>query len=283
MSLGASVSFTPWNKVSFGYSDIINADYSGTFQNATDIVIVEITYVSGPFDDESHISTPSSGSAVSTYDKQTKTFRVKGQRSDVDAVLNLLNFFPSPDGYNTNWTVPLTLRINSTTQITQSPPSITTTQLRVKVLDGSTEVANVTKDFVPVQPTYVYYHPYITSSHPTESVSTGVWQRLDFSDFGTNNMSDRNFTITAEAYATFTNNWSFLQTDCEFDWDEFYIGDKKPETPQGSELFRFTGNINECQSFLDNIMFRANTASTRNLKISMTDGLSNNAFNKQVT
>ena len=283
MSLGANVSYTPFNKVSFGYTNIINADYSGTFQNATDIVIVEITYVSGPFDDESHISTPSSGSAISTYDKDSKKFRVKGQKSDVDAVLNQLAFYPSPDGYNVNWSVSTSDFIDYTTQQTETPPTIQTTQLRVRVLNGTTEVANVTKDMVPVQPSYVYYRPYMTTLPPSESVALNTDTTLDFGEFGDANMADRNFTITVEVYSSISP-WQYSNPSyASFDWDELYVGDKRPTTPNSNEILKFTGNIDECMACLENAVFTKTQASTFYLRIRVTDGIGFHSFSKEIT
>ena len=96
MALGNSnIPYTPFQETSFGYgSTELASNYSSItgFQNSTDIVKIVIQHLAGNWDDTGHISTPSSGTAVSVYDPTTKTFTVRGQRSDVDVVLSQLTF-----------------------------------------------------------------------------------------------------------------------------------------------------------------------------------------------
>ena len=96
MALGKTVTYTPFQETSFGYgSTEIASNYSTEIPNATDVITLTITHNSGNWGDTGHISTPSSGSAISVYDPTTKTFTVKGTRSEVDVVLSQLSFYPA--------------------------------------------------------------------------------------------------------------------------------------------------------------------------------------------
>ena len=96
MALGKTVTYTPFQETSFGYgSTEIASNYSTEIPNATDVITLTITHNSGNWDDTGHISTPSSGTAISVYDPTTKTFTVKGKRSEVDVILSELSFYPA--------------------------------------------------------------------------------------------------------------------------------------------------------------------------------------------
>ena len=88
-----NISYTPFNKQSFGYSNVLS---SYTSVGGTDIVEV-IIQEAGGITSASHISTPSYGTAISTYNKNQQTWRVKGQKNDVDQVLNQIYYYPETD------------------------------------------------------------------------------------------------------------------------------------------------------------------------------------------
>jgi hypothetical protein len=280
-----NVNYTPFNKVSFGYSNVLS---SYTSVGATDIVEIKIRRQNG-ITSESHISTPAYGSAISTYNKNQRTWRVKGQKNDVDQVLNQIYYYPETDTNYLNWQVQIVpYRVNYYTQLTQSPPNITDRMWYLTAYeDDGTYIGEEWVTFVE-QSDYVYYHPYMTSALPNETMGTGTngITTLDLGTIGTANMDGRNITVTCEAYTSFTQyptSWSNSTNNITFYDVDMYIGDKKTETRQGVEKFRFTGSIEECQSLLNNIECNALVAGTYYLKISLLDGLTVNQYSKQIT
>lgn len=284
MALDTAVSYTPFNPINFGFSDELT-NYPTELPNPSDIVVVTITHEYwGIFDDDGHISTPSVGTAISAYDKRTKTWKVKGQRNDVDSVLNQLKFYPSPDNTFLNWSVSTTVRNGETTQITQSPPAIVKTDFYITVHDANNLLVDEGfKDFNPVQSTYVYYHPYMTTIPPSENVAENTDVNLDFGTLGSANLG--NITVTCEAFSSY-NNYVWTTDDSSgntfFD-DDLYVGDKKAETPVGNELFRFTGSVLECQNFLDNVTYRKSSGSTVYLRLRLLDNITTNQYVKVIT
>lgn len=283
-----NVNYTPFNKKSFTFSDELLGVSS--LPNSTDLVEVEIYDVSFPSVSltDAHISTPVVGSAISTYNKGRERWFVKGERDDVNAVLNQVVFYPPPNTNYLNWNVsPTPIQVNQSTQPTQAPPSIPD-------IEWYTSVKKVSDGTYPkegwinfqAQSDFVYYHPYMSTLPSNENVTEGTITRLDLGTIGTANMTDRNITITCEAYTSFTGGitWSNSTNDITFYDDDLYIGDKKSETPQGVEKFRFTGSVAECQSYLNSIECVKSTGSPNiYLKISLLDGLTTNQYSKTVS
>lgn len=284
-----TVNYTPFNKQSFTFSDELLG--VGSLPNSTDLVEVEIIQSTSVTLTDAHISTPVVGSAIPTYNKGRERWFVKGERDDVNTVLNQLVFYPPPNSNYLNWNVqPVPYLINYNTQQTQTPPSIPDIQWYVsvkKVSDGTYPVSGWVK-FQAVSD-FVYYHPYMSTQPPQENIpeggGSGDITRLNFGTIGTANMTDRNITITCEAYLSFTggNTWSNSTNDIIFYDDDLYIGDKKSETPQGVEKFRFTGSVEECQSYLNSIECYKFTNSDVYLKLSLLDGLTTNLYSKRLT
>ena len=278
-----NVSYTPFNKQSFGFSDELLG--LSSIPNATDVVKVEIiTSVSLT---TGHVSTPVVGTAISTFNKGSRKFFVKGERDDVNAVMNQLFFFPPSNNTYLSWNVqPVPYLIDYTTQQTQTPPSISDIQFYVTVhKEDGTFVDEGWVNF-QAQIDFVYYHPYMSVRPTNQNVTEGTITRLDLGTIGTANMTDRNITITCEAYTSFTggNTWSNSTNDITFYDDDLYIGNKKSETPQGVEKFRFTGSVEECQSYLDSIeCVKLSGSPNIYLKISLLDGLTYNLYSKTVS
>ena len=277
-----NINYTPFNKVSFGYNNVLS---SYTSIGGTDIVEVKISGLSN-ITSLSHISTPVDESAISTYNKNTKVWRVIGQKNDVDQVLNQIYYYPETDTNYLSWQVSSNQIVNSYTQQTQTPPNIDDRVWYIRAYEGDgSSIGEEWKRFV-AQSDYVYYHPYMTSALPNESMADGVsgTTTLNLGTLGTANMDDRNITVTCEAYTSFSgSSWSGSTTSVLFLDDDMYVGDKKAETPVSPQLFKFTGSIKECQSFLDNIECRSFYPGTYYLKISLLDGLTVNNYSKQLT
>lgn len=289
MALTETINYTPFNKQSFNFSNELATNWQSYFPNPTSVVDMRISYFSGILDDDGHISTPSYGSAVSTYDKQTRKWRCKGERDEVDQVLNQLYFYPSPQTSYINWTVDDPIEnnpvraVNTTTRFTDSPPSLSDTVFEVYEYVNSANISGY-KTFDATPASYTYYYPYMANLPTTESRSSlQTIDTLDFGELGTQQMND-NLTITVESYDSFNGlTWSNLQTSNThfFYYQDVYVGDKKAETPQGNEMFRFTGNVSECQAFLDSVTYQKSSACY--FKLTITDGISSIFVSKQLT
>lgn len=279
-----TVNYTPFNKVGFGLSNPISG-YS-QFPNSTDVVDVKITAYQHNMTG-GHVSTPVFGTAISTYNSSRKEWFVRGQRDDVNAVLNQLVFYPPPNNTYSNWSVLPTVLVNRTYQTTQTPPSIPNiSQTLYLYQPGGSQYIDYGGVVFDADIDYVYYHPYMSSLPSTENVTEASVTRAYFGIIGNANMTDRNITITCEAFTSFNGTtWSNSggQYISFFD-DDLYVGDKKSETPQGLEEFRFTGTVQECQSFLDSIQLRKSSGSPDvYLKIGLLDGLTYNYYSKLLT
>lgn len=281
MALGGNttnVSYTPFNKQSFGFSNELLGLTS--LPNSTDVVTLEIS--TSATLTEGHVSTPSVGTAISTFSKGRKTFFVKGERDDVNAVMNQLVFFPPPNNTYLNWNVSSVPRlIGYTTQQTQTPPSISDILFYARVYKADGTFIDEGWVRFQAQIDFVYYHPYMSSYNQSISVTEGSYTRLDFGNIGTANMTDRNITITCEAFTSQPDayNTPISSTEITFADDDLYIGDKKSETPQGVEKFRFTGSVEECQRYLDSIQCVKSTGSSNiYLRLRLLDGLTNNNY-----
>ena len=200
MALGNSnIPYTPFQETSFGYgSTELASNYSAItgFQNSTDIVKIVIQHLSGNWDDTGHISTPSSGTAVSVYDPTTKIFTVRGQRSDVDVVLSQLTFYPADNpasrpyaADNTNGFKTLLFKQNQTTGnygSAENPPAIGDTTFEAVGYDAN-NVSRITGTIIfnPTEPTTGNQRPFFATAPAHQDYSTNTYDQstgavLDF-------------------------------------------------------------------------------------------------------
>jgi hypothetical protein len=288
MALGNTVQYTPFQETSFGYgSGQLATNYATEFPNATDIVKIVIEHDSGNWDDTGHISTPVNGTALSVYNKKTQTWTVKGQRSDVDEVLSELKFFPAdkpesrpyaddnPVGFEV---IPFKLNETDGEFENEQPPAIGDTEFTVRIYDGNDvqQGSSETLTFDPVEPSYDNQRPYWSVEPTVKDYASASFDSEDgdLLDFGTISHGSDNTDITVECYTRLYSlssrdlissdgvlniiNFSGSQFGEFVGLDDFYISDKKPEEIDSNDRlkFSFTGSVDECQAFLDNVRFK---------------------------
>ena len=286
MALGKTITYTPFQETSFGYgSGEIASAHSTEFPNATDIVKIVIDEGVGTYWDPGtgHISTPSSGTAVSYYNNSTVLWTCRGERDDVDAVLAQLKLFPSDYPSARTWT-PTALKDNQTSGDygpTEEPPSISDTLWTVFIYDSTdTLVTSYTERFQADGPSYDNQRPY-WSTEPSNEDMTGV-SGSTYPDLGviSHGLDTDNVQITGvlRNYGTTTANASYGST---INQSSIYVGDKKPvASPTG--LFDFTGSIAEAQAYLDNLRFDPSGSTTFDMYLTISDGVVGSEFTKTI-
>lgn len=300
MALGKTVTYTPFQETSFGYGSAeIATAHSTDFPNSDDIVKVTIQWISGNWDQTGHLSTPAVGTAVAVYHESKQLLVIKGERDDVDAVLDELSFFPADhpesrpydETSNTDGFAITAWKENQTTGIYagEEPPSIGDTTFTLRVYDGATSVGSYNVIFDPTEPSYGNQRPYWstipagedlnstehdtvagglvdlgTVSHGTDTENVRV--KCEFRTYGDTNQ------LTGSSYGYFTGD------------DSLYIGDKKPATRNTSDArFDFTGSVAEAQAFLDNIRYYNNgNERTFDMYLTVTDGVVGSYVTKTV-
>ena len=311
MALGNTVQYTPFQETSFGYgSGQLATNYATEteFPNATDIVKIVIEHDSGNWDDTGHISTPSSGTAISLYNKQTKTWTVKGQRSDVDVVLSQLKFFPADYEPSREWS-PLAFKENVIDGqfLDEQPPAIGDTLFTVRIYDGNDvqQGSSETLTFDPVEPSYDNQRPYWSVQPTTTDYSSATFDSEDGDtlDFGTISHGTDTDNVTVSLYVrpyrfsdaslihgSGTKEGELVTLTLSsypyyglFLTDDFYINDKKPNLVSGQTKLQFTGSVAECNTFLENVKYKtySNTnEDTFEIVATVTDGVIGSVITK---
>ena len=300
MALGKTVTYTPFQETSFGYGTAeIATAHSGVFGNATDIVKVTIEHASGNWDSTGHLSTPTVGTAVAVYHEDQFLWVCKGQRDDVDDVLDTLSFFPADKPQsrpydattNTSGFQTVALKANQTdgTFADEQPPAIGNTLFTVKVYNGASVVSTNTVTFDPTEPATGNQRPFFSVVPPTEDLNTtahdtvagglvnfgtishgsdteNVRVKCEFRYFGTGN------TIQSSDYGVFTSDTAI------------FVGDKKPATRNIIDgRFDFTGSVAEAQAFLDNVRYyNAGNQQTFDMYLTISDGILGSEYTKTV-
>ena len=281
MALGKTIQYTPFQETSFGYgAGEIASAHSTEFPNGTDIVRVRIGFITNTNWDSTtgHISTPSVGTAVSTFNKYNSEWVVRGQRDDVDAVLAQLKFFPSDYESTRIWT-PTAFKDNQTTGLyaNEEPPTIPDTDISLTIHDANdTFVAGYAVHFEAANYSFDNQRPYWSVEPTVQDVSAlGIPPTIDLGTISHGSETD-NVTVTCEfrnynstspytgtAYGSFTTP------------SKIYVGDKKEgATDTISNRFNFTGSLVEAQAFLDNIGYeRPIAGQTFDMMLRITDGV----------
>ena len=309
MALGKTIQYTPFQETSFGYGATeIASNYSSLIPNATDVIRLTITHSSGNWDSTGHISTPSVGTAISTYNRATQEFVVKGQRQDVDAVLALLKFFPADKPASrpyaaSNLTGHKTLlyKANQTSGsfADENPPAIGNTEFSAKIFNAS-NVQKVTGTIIwdPVEPTTGNQRPFFSTAPGHNNYSTNTYDTVagDPLDFGIISHGSDTQNVTVKGFfASFDNahytspildtlgqlNTQFITDNSLGDFinlRDIFIGDKiaTNETTDDGERFNFTGSVVEAQAFLDNLRFKTKDdtqTKTFNMHLTVDDGI----------
>jgi hypothetical protein len=314
MALGKTITYTPFQETSFAYGATeLATNYSTEFPNSDDTVKIIIEHTSGNWDETGHISTPSSGTAISFYNKGTDTWTVTGERDDVDAVLSQLKFFPADHPQsrpksddNTLGFQVLRFKQNQTngSYTNENPPVIGDTVFSIKAYDGSdVQQVSQTLTFDPTEPTYGNKRPYFSTEPATDDYSASSFDSSDGNllDFGTINHGYDTENVTVTVY--FRN---YSTADLEFDTQgnlntssfissnelgqflnlsDIYINDKKASELDDDSLFKFefTGSLKECQTFIDNIKYKTkgtNQQKTFQMVVTVDDGAVGSALTK---
>ena len=286
MALGktgaSAIQYTPFRETSFGYgAGEIASAHSTEFPNGTDIVRVVINDTTGShWDSTGHISTPSSGTAVSFYNSTSVLWSCRGERDDVDAVLAQLKLFPADYPDTRNWT-PTALKDNQTTgnygilrgEGEEEPDEIPDTDWDLRVYDENdtlVQAYNVT--FEPIQPTFGNQRPYWSTEPSAEEKSTS-YSTVDLGTIS-HGSDTENVRITAKAYEYGT---TTLLSSGSVNVDgagAIYVGDKKPATPATGIKFDITGSVAEVQAYMDNVrLTMSSTTPTFDLYMELTDGV----------
>ena len=276
MALATTIQYTPFLETSFGYG---TTELNTWFTNSDDIVKVIIDGFSGFDRDTGHVSTPSVGTAVSTFNTQNLVWSVRGERDDVNAVLSQLKYFPQDDENARNWNPIITKDnvISGAYGSSEEPPAIPNVTFAIKVYDENdvldNRVFNITaqaintgygnkRPYWSTEPTVqdcssLGIPPYIdlgTISHGTDTENVNV--TCEFRNYGTSS------PYTGSAYGSFTQ------------YDKFYIGSNQEGTRNTSDKrFNFTGSLVEAQTFLDNIGYQKSTSNTFDMHLTISDGV----------
>ena len=286
MALGKTVSYTPFEETSFGYGSAeLATNYATEFPNSDDIVKIEIEHSTGNWGNTGHLSTPSSGTAVAVYNEAKQMLVIKGERDDVDTVLDTLSFYPADAPSTRTWT-PTAFKGNQTngSYTNEEPPAIGNTVFTIKAYNSSdTQQASETVTFSVTDPVFGNQRPYWSSMPPlaqdlnsTEhDNSVGGLVDLGTISHGsdTENVQvkckfrhyDANSTYYGDDYGRFTLD------------SQMFIGDKKPaevDSSETGERFNFTGSVAEAQAFLDNVRYyNAGNQRTFDMYLSISDGV----------
>ena len=284
MTLATTIEYTPFVETSFGYG---TTELNTWFTNADDIVKVRIVGFSGFDRTTGHISTPSVGTAVSTFNTHNYVWQVVGERDDVNQVLSQLKYFPQDDPNARTWSQPRT-RDNVTSGAygsTEEPPAIADVGFSIKVYDANDvldgRAYNITasainntygnqRPYWATEPTHqecssLGIPPYInlgTISHGSDTENVNV--KCEFRNYGSSS------TYAGSAYGSFTRA------------DRFYIGDKKEgDTNSSDARFNFTGSVSDAQAFLDNIGYQKySTPNTFDMFLTIDDGVAASTVTK---
>lgn len=268
MALAKTVTYTPFNKTSFGFANNEIATAHPTLTNAR-VVITPAT--STHWDTTGHISTNASGAAIPAYNKGNSTWTCEGSVTDVDAVLDVLDFFPADYEDIRTW-VATALKTNVTngSYINENPADtnpIPDTDLELKVYDPDNSYSlegTYTITFDADQPTFGKQRPYWSIEPATEDFATTLHGTIEGGgiDVGVilQGADTDNIRIKCEyrvfgtatqyigsAYGTFTAE------------DLMHINDKRPATSNNEDArFDFTGSLPEVQSYVDNLKYYRN-------------------------
>lgn len=298
MALAKTVTYTPFNKTSFGYpNDQIQTDHP-TLTN----VLVEIHGITGNWDSTGHISTPSSGTAVSTYDSSSNRWRCEGTVADVDAVLDVLDFFPADYEDVRNWSAdPLKPNDNGGSYAAENPgdtDAIPDTTMLISLTDPNNSYAFVSDEtitFEAIQPTFGKQRPYWSTEPSSEDLATvehgltsgGLVDLGEISQLipGTSVSDTDNLEVKCEfrLFGTTTqitnNTYGYFTSDTNI-----YVGDKKPGTRNTSDArLNFTGSLAEVQAYLDNIRFYRNSSDTAfDMYLTVSNGVVGSYLTKHV-
>ena len=294
MALGKTVSYTPFNETSFAYgSNEIATAHATEFPNATDIVKVTISWLSGNWDNTTgHLSTPSVGTAVSVYNKVKKEWYVKGERDDVDAVLAAMSFFPADKAETRLWDPTEeshALKSNLTSGDygpTEEPPAIGDTNFTVRVYDGSTQVSTQTLTFNVTEAVFGNQRPYFSVAPTVEDLNTTEHDSSVGGLLNLGTISHGSDTENVQVTCEFRhynlniyqgNDYGYITAD-----SNIFIGDKKPATfDKANARFDFTGSVAEAQAFLDNIRYSNNgNKRTFDMFLTITDGVVGSTLTK---
>jgi hypothetical protein len=283
MALAKTVTYTPFNKTSFGYT---NNQIQTDHPTLTNVKVI-ISGFQGNWDATGHISTPSSGSAVASYNKQKFEWSCEGSVADVDGVLDALDLFPADfpavRTYDlttnpTGWTTTATKTNQTTGNYTNENPadtdSIPDTTMHIELFNPDNSYASVIEEvirFQATQPTFGKQRPYWSTVPSNEdasssgfSLSTGGLLNLgEISQLNpTTNVSDTDpLTVTCE-FRSFSSSspytgsaYGTLTTTSNGATNKIFIGDKKPGTENTTTRINFTGTKAEVQAYLDNVRY----------------------------
>ena len=285
MALGKTVAYTPFEETSFGYGSAeLATNYSTEFPNSDDIVKIVIEYSSGNFGATGHLSTPSSGTAVATYHELQQQLVIKGERDDVDAVLDVLSFYPADAPSTRTWT-PTEWKANTTsgTYGDEEPPTITDTAFTIKAYDsGDTQQASETVTFSVTDPVFGNQRPFWSTQPPLgQDLNSSAHDTVagGLVDFGTisHGSDTENVRVKCEFRAhgqntllTSTSGYGYFTNH-----DSIYVGDKKPSNiANTNDRFDFTGSVAEAQAFLDNVRYYNNgNERTFDMYLTISDGV----------
>lgn len=300
MALGKTIQYTPFQETSFGYgSGELATNYSTQFPNATDFVKIIIEHTSGNWNNTGHISTPTSGTALAFYNKATNTWKVVGERDDVDVVLSQLKLFPADKPESRPYTDENTqgfkvtpIKENTTTgnYIDENPDPIGDTEFSIKLYDFTdTVISNEVLVFDPVEPSYGNQRPY-WSVEPSlsQDVSSAVYENSGSTlNFGTisHGLDTDNVKVTCQFINYKTGRAVTDNTYGQFlNLDSVYVGDKTVEIPSTTEKFVFTGSVAEAQTFLDNVQYRKSSVNetTFQMYLTISDGIIGSEYTKTI-
>tara|TARA_R100000951_G_scaffold80138_1_gene67998 strand:- start:4311 stop:8384 length:4074 start_codon:yes stop_codon:yes gene_type:complete len=287
-----TVNYTPFNKTSWGFN---STDLSGTHSGLTNVKVV-ITVKSGTnqWDNTGHISTPTSGSAVASYNKDKFEWSCSGPLADVDAVLVALDLFPADFPAIRSWTN-LEIKPNETdgdfpyyggyNEEPEQDAPIPDTIFDLKVYDADNLSAGVVTGgayeitFDAIHPTFGKQRPYWSTEPSNEDASSADFSLstgglLDLGEISqlnpTTNVSDddpltltcefRSFGVISPPYSGGV--YGTLTTTSDGTTNKIFIGNKKPGAEDTTNRINFTGTRAEVQAYLDNVRYYRGVGAT---------------------
>ena len=291
MALGKTIQYTPFEETSFGYGvgEIASA-HSTEFPNGTDIVKLIITNFGGNWDNNTgHVSTPKVGTATAAYNKAQDQWAVAGQRDDVDAVLADLKFFPSDYAAARTWTPTAVLPNVTSGSYPMDEPSyvasIPDTTMSLYVYDvNDTLIQSYQVIWDAIDPVYGNQRPYWSVEPQTQDVSgvgydTVAGWTLDFGKIS-HGSDTENVTVSCELREL--GGSSPVSTRGSFtEYDNMYVGDKKPDVYTSGSGFSFTGSVEEAQAFFDTVRYSRSSNTnklTAEMYLKVGDGVLASAF-----
>lgn len=284
MTLATTIEYTPFQETSFGYG---TTELNTWFSNPDDIVKLKIYAFTGFDYSTGHVSTPSVGTAISTFNKFNMVWYVEGERDDVNAVLAKLKYFPQDYEPARIWN-PTTSKTNVVTGAygsSENPPAIPDVSMFINVRNASDELQfEGTISAEAINTEYGNQRPYWSTEPSSQDCSSlGIPPKLDLGIIS-HGADTENVNVKCE-FRHYGDNDEYTGTAYGYfiDSNRLYVGDRSWTKNTSDGRFDFTGSVAEAQAFLNNIGYqKVSDTSMFTMFLTISDGVVESTVSKNV-